>query len=282
MFCSFVPSKKELFWVTFFGQKIWIYLFWVARAGRLGKQTSPPAAKIAVVETSKRSLAWGFLGTVPYREGVSLQRHARERIRGGEGGDTLFFLEHPHVYTLGRSTDRSDLRLDERRLGTRGAAVESTDRGGQVTYHGPGQLVGYPILDLNPDRRDIRRYVADLEQVLVRTLAEYGVEARGRTRQPWTGVWVGERKIASIGVHLSRWITTHGFALNVSTDLSFFRDIVPCGLPDVEMTSIESLTGRRPGLDQVATVCAGFFAEVFERRLEPLPENPIQTWATGL
>ena len=139
-----------------------------------------------------------------------------------------------------------------------------------MTYHGPGQLVGYPVLDLNPDRRDVRRYVRDLQRVLVDTLARFGVVAEGRMDQPEIGVWTGGRKIGSIGVHLSRWITTHGFALNVATDLEYFRGIVPCGLERVEMTSIERQTGRRLTPATVAAVCAEIFADVFERRLVAL------------
>jgi lipoyl(octanoyl) transferase len=138
-----------------------------------------------------------------------------------------------------------------------------------VTYHGPGQLVGYPIIDLDPDRRDLRRYVRDLQGVLVETLARFGVEAHARGEQAWIGVWVGERKIASLGVHVSRWLTTHGFALNVTTDLSYFAGIVPCGLPQIELCSIESLTGERPALSTVAEVCARVFAETFDRELAP-------------
>jgi lipoyl(octanoyl) transferase len=150
-------------------------------------------------------------------------------------------------------------------LQSHGVEVHATDRGGQVTFHGPGQLVGYPIIDLKPDRRDLRRYVGDLQEVLVRTLAEFGIQARGRSEQAFIGVWSGEQKVASIGVHVSRWVTTHGFALNVSTDLSFFGGIVPCGLPNVEMASIESLTGRRPELEAVAAACARHFGDVFSR-----------------
>ncbi|HEV2846782.1 MAG TPA: lipoyl(octanoyl) transferase LipB, partial [Thermoanaerobaculia bacterium] len=142
-----------------------------------------------------------------------------------------------------------------------------SDRGGQVTYHGPGQLVGYPIVNLSPDRRDVRRYVRDLQEVLIRTLADYGVAAEPRDGQAFIGVWVGEEKIASIGVHLSRWITTHGFALNVSTDLSFFTGIIPCGLDQVRMTSVERLTGKAPSLPEIAAVCARHFGEVFGREL---------------
>ena len=183
----------------------------------------------------------------------------------------LLLLEHPHVYTLGRSASRTDVLLDREALEGRSVDVVESDRGGQVTYHGPGQLVGYPIIDLNPDRRDVRQYVRDLQTVLVRTLRRFGVAAEGRSEQALIGVWAGERKIASIGVHLSRWITTHGFALNVSTDLSYFGGIVACGLPSVRTTSIAELTGDAPTLSDVAGVCSEEFAGVFERRLEPFP-----------
>lgn len=184
----------------------------------------------------------------------------------------LLLLEHPPVYTLGRNASRTDLVADEALLAARGVTVHETNRGGQITYHGPGQLVGYPILDLNPDRRDIRRYIQDLQAVLIAVLKSFDVDARAR-QQPETGIWVGERKIASFGVHLRRWRTMHGFALNVTTDLSHFQGIVPCGLPEVEMCSIESLTGGRPSLEEVAEVCVGEFGRVFERRIDPLREE---------
>ena len=144
-----------------------------------------------------------------------------------------------------------------------------------MTYHGPGQLVGYPIVNLSPDRRDVRRYVRDLEEVLVRTLADWGVAAVPRSEQAFIGCWVGEEKIASIGVHLSRWVTTHGFALNVSTDLSYFGGIVPCGLPGVSMASIQSLTGASPPLAEVAAVCARALGERFERQLVERTPSPV-------
>ena len=220
-----------------------------------------------------KSLRYGYLGRVGYRRATRLQERLREALRDGGGPEHLLLLEHPHVYTLGRSADPADIRASQAWLEARGVAVEESDRGGQVTYHGPGQLVGYPILDLDPDRRDVRRYVRDLQEVLVRTLAGLGVAAEGRTGQPEIGVWVGDQKIASIGVHLSRWLTTHGFALNLATDLSYFAGIVPCGLGDVRMTSVERLTGRRPDLPAVAEACAGHFASVFDRRLAPLGDE---------
>jgi lipoyl(octanoyl) transferase len=217
----------------------------------------------------RRLLRWGFLGTVPYGQGVALQERLREELRTGRGPEHLLLLEHPPVFTLGRSASPADVLAAPGWLAERGIEIAECDRGGQVTFHGPGQLVGYPILDLNPDRRDLRRYVRDLQEALVRTLAEFGVAASGGMGAERIGVWVGGRKVASIGVHVSRWITTHGFALNVTTDLSCFRGIVPCGLAEVEMASVESLTGVRPPVAEVAGVCARELAAVFGRELEP-------------
>ncbi len=181
--------------------------------------------------------------------------------------DQLLLLEHPHVITLGTSS-RSDhvlLSEDERRL----LAIDlfETGRGGDVTYHGPGQLVGYPILDLKPDRCDLHRYVRDLEEVLIRSLARFGVVA-GREKG-LTGVWVGEEKLAAIGVRVSSgWITSHGFALNVATDLRFFDAIVPCGIHDRKVTSIERQLARTVPIEDVASCVAACFAEVFARSVE--------------
>lgn len=223
----------------------------------------------ATIAPGRRCTRAGFLGRLSYAHATALQEELRARLHAGNGDETLLLLEHPPVYTLGRNADRTDLLLDQESLARRGIEVHESNRGGQITYHGPGQLVGYPILDLKPDRRDVRRYIQDLQRVLIGTLARYGVTAEPR-QQPETGVWVGDRKIASFGVHLSRWLTMHGFALNVTTDLSLFGGIVACGLRGVEMCSIESLTGLRPELAEVAEVCASEFAEVFERQLLPL------------
>lgn len=203
---------------------------------------------------------------------LALQERRRELLRSGEACETLLLLEHPHVYTLGRNASRSDILVDSDWLQNRGVEVVECDRGGQVTYHGPGQLVGYPILDLNPDRRDLRRYVRDLQEVLVRVLVEVGLAAEARSQGPEIGVWVKGRKIASLGVHVSRWITTHGFALNVNTDLSYFAAIVPCGLHGVEMTSISELTGGAIPLPEMAELCVRHMAEVFQR--SPLDVSP--------
>jgi lipoyl(octanoyl) transferase len=224
-----------------------------------GSRAAPAAAE--------RVLAWEFLGRVAYAEAAAMQVAARTALRGGGGTERLLLLEHPHVYTLGRNAARGDVLASAEWLAARGVEIAECDRGGQVTYHGPGQLVGYPILDLSPDRRDIRRYVRDLQEALRRTLADFGVEGRVREGQELVGVWVGEEKIASLGIHLARWITTHGFALNVATDLSFFDGIVACGLARVRMTSMERLLGSAPPLAEVAAAAAHNLAEVFGRRL---------------
>lgn len=187
------------------------------------------------------------------------------------GREQLLLLEHPPVYTLGRNADAVDVLAAPAWLAAAGVEVVESDRGGQVTYHGPGQLVGYPIIDLAPDRRDVRRYVRDLCEVLIRTLADFGIAAKPGEDQARIGVWAEGRKVASLGIHLSRWITTHGFALNVTTDLGYFARIVPCGLPGVQMASIESLTGARPTLEQVAARVVEHFGVVFERVMIDAP-----------
>ena len=209
---------------------------------------------------------------MPYAAAVRLQERLRDELRRGVGTEHLLLLEHPHVYTLGRNAAADDVLASAEWLARHGVEVTESDRGGQVTYHGPGQLVGYPIVDLNPDRRDVRRYVRDLEEVLIRTLTDYGVAASVRPGTAFVGVWSGGEKIAAIGVHLSRWITTHGFALNVSPDLSLYDGIVPCGLRGAGVTSIERRRqGAAPPVAEVAARLADHFAAVFERRLAAIP-----------
>jgi lipoyl(octanoyl) transferase len=227
-----------------------------------------------MLSPERRPLYWSYLGRLPYGEAAELQDRLRQRVRQEQAGDFLVLLEHPHVYTLGRNADQGDILVDAGWLKSRGAEVLTSDRGGRVTYHGPGQLVGYPIVDLNPDRRDLRRYVRDLQDVLVRVLKDLNIEAEARHKTEEIGVWVDDQKIASVGVHVSRWITTHGFALNLSTDLSYFSSIVPCGLHGVRMTSVEAQTGRRMEMEEVSRRLAKSFAEVFQRA--PLPIDSVE------
>lgn len=206
------------------------------------------------------------LGRIGYDDALALQTEAARRA--GEGGEeTLFLLEHAPVFTLGRNAARSDILLTPQKCRELEIEVRETNRGGKVTYHGPGQLVGYPVLNLSPDRRDVKRYVTDLEETLIRALADFGIAAeRSPIRERVTSVWVGNDKIAAIGVHLSRWITTHGFALNVTDDpLPLFRGIVPCGITDGGVTSMESVAGKRFSIAEVADAVQARFAEVFER-----------------
>lgn len=220
----------------------------------------------------RRILRWAYLGGAPYAPTAALQERIREEIHAGTGDEHLLLLEHdPPVYTLGRNASREDVVAGEAWRTAQGIEVHETNRGGQVTYHGPGQLVGYPILDLDPDRRDVRRYVQDIQRVLILTLADFGVEAHPREGREHIGVWVGEEKIASIGVHLSRWITIHGFALNVTTDLAVFGGIIACGLPSVRMTSLEQQIGRAVPLAEVARRAAAHLITIFGR--EPVEEE---------
>ena len=208
------------------------------------------------------------LGLVPYADGLELQRRLVEERKADRIPDTLLLLQHPHVLTIGVKKDgRSHVLASPERLSSLGVEVFDTGRGGDVTYHGPGQLVGYPILDLNPDRRDVHKYVRDLEEVMIRVCAGYGLEA-GRVKG-FSGAWIqgnsGDQKIGAIGVRISRWITSHGLALNISTDLSLFDLIVPCGIADKGVTSLSLEVGRPVTVDEVTDAFVQAFAEVFDR-----------------
>jgi len=221
---------------------------------------------------ARRVLQVRRLGTVSYPEALAMQRALVEDRRADRVGDLLLLLQHPAVITLGVKGDggRSHVVATPERLAEMGVAVEETGRGGDVTYHGPGQIVGYPIIDLRPDRQDVHRYVRDLEEVMIRTCADYGLEA-GRIKG-LTGAWIrtdnaGADKIGAIGVRISRWITSHGFAFNVSTELDHFQLIVPCGIADRGVTSLEKAAGRRISLAEVEDRIAHHFAEVFDREI---------------
>jgi len=212
---------------------------------------------------ARRVLQVRRLGTVSYPEALAMQRALVEDRRADRVGDLLLLLQHPAVITLGVKGDggRSHVVATPERLAEMGVAVEETGRGGDVTYHGPGQVVGYPILDLAPDRRDVHRYVRDLEQVMIRTCADYGLEAS--RVQGLTGTWLGDEKIGAIGVRIARWVTSHGFAFNVGTDLSAFDLIVPCGIRGRGVTSLERQLGRPLPLEEVMDRIAANFAAVF-------------------
>lgn len=207
------------------------------------------------------------LGQIDYQASLDLQAGLVEDRRAGRIGDTLLLLEHPPVITLGVKTRHGAKHIvaSEEELARHGVTVHETGRGGDVTYHGPGQLVGYPIFDLKPDRCDVHKYVRDLEQVLILALGGFGIQG-GRVNG-LSGVWVGdegkEKKIAAIGVRISRWITSHGFALNVATDLRHFQLIVPCGIADRGVTSVEGELGRVVPMPEIETAVTRGFEAVF-------------------
>ena len=206
------------------------------------------------------------LGRIGYAEALALQQQLAEERKRGEGIDHLLLLEHPHVITLGRNGHTENLLAGGEILQRAGIGFFPTDRGGDVTYHGPGQLVGYPILDLKPWKRDVGAYLRAIEQTIIDTLADYGIEA-GRIPK-LTGVWVDGSKIAAIGVHLSRWVTSHGFALNVSTDLHYFQYIVPCGLTK-PVTSMAAL-GVDRSVQDVGRNLAAHFGRIFDCEITEL------------
>ena len=209
------------------------------------------------------------LGRIGYGPALELQQQLIAGRKQGTVPDQLLLLEHPHVITLGRNGQLANVLASEEILDRAGISFFPTDRGGDVTYHGPGQLVAYPILDLREWKRDVRAYVHAVEQTIIDTLADYGIAA-GRDAEH-IGVWVGERKIAAIGVHISRWVTSHGLALNVNTDLSYFQYIVPCGLTK-PVTSMAQL-GVRATLEEVSRNLAAHFGRIFD--CEMLYEAPV-------
>jgi lipoyl(octanoyl) transferase len=206
------------------------------------------------------------LGRIGYAEGLELQKQLVEQRKAGEIPDQLLLLEHPPVITLGVKTrsNQTNIVATPEALASEGVSVFETGRGGDVTYHGPGQLVGYPIIDLKPDRCDVHKYVRDIEEVMIQAAAAFGVEA---DRMPGlTGAWVGNEKLAAIGVRISKWVTSHGFALNVNTALNHFDFIVPCGISDKGVTSLQKLLGRSVEMDEVEAAVEAAFRSVFGDR----------------
>jgi lipoyl(octanoyl) transferase len=213
--------------------------------------------------TTLRSLAVRRMGLVPYAEALALQERLVVDRREGRVPDTLLLLEHPHVITLGTSSRPEHVLVDAQERESRGIELFKAGRGGDVTYHGPGQLVGYPILDLKPDRRDLHRYLRDLEEVLIRAVASFGLNVGRSPGQ--TGVWTEAGKLAAIGVRVSSgWITSHGFALNVCNDLSFFGTIVPCGIPDRDVTSLSLELSHHVPVDEATEAVVSAFESVFD------------------
>jgi len=213
-----------------------------------------------------RNLEVRRLGVISYAEGLELQKNLVEQHKTGAIGDVLLLLEHPPVITLGVKSrnDRSHIIAAAESLAAAGVDVFETGRGGDVTYHGPGQLVGYPIIDLKPDRCDVHKYVRDIEEVMILTAAAFGVSA---TRLPGlTGAWVGNEKLAAIGVRIARWVTSHGFAFNVNTSLDHFEFIVPCGISDKGVTSLQRLLGRQIPMAEVEDSVVSSFQQVFTQQ----------------
>jgi lipoyl(octanoyl) transferase len=219
---------------------------------QIGKQ-------VALVD-EKKTLTVKKLGRVEYAEALRQQKETELAVKKGRQADTLLLLEHPHTLTVGRRGDSAGILMSSEVLKARGINVFETNRGGKITYHGLGQIVGYPIINLSPHREDVHRYVRDLEEVLIRTMSDYGIEAF--RIEGLTGVHTSRGKVAAIGVHIARWITSHGFALNVNTDLSFFNLIIACD--GEQVTSMEDLLGREVDMNEVEDRIVGHFADVFE------------------
>lgn len=213
-----------------------------------------------------RVCEYRYLGRIAYAEVLALQQSLHDSRKRNEISDTLLLLEHPHVITLGRAANRANVLVDEQTRTEKQIELFETGRGGDVTYHGPGQLIGYPIISLAPDAQDVRRYVRNIQEVLVRTARNFGVEAEPRGGEH-VGVWVGDDKLAAIGIRLSRWVTMHGFAFNITTDLEYFKLIVPCGIQDHGVTSLEKILGTKIEIETVAEAAVRHFGEVFERQM---------------
>jgi lipoyl(octanoyl) transferase len=215
----------------------------------------------------RRPLEVRRFGVVPYAEANEMQRELVEERRSGRVSDLLLLLEHPHVITLGVKLEaaRNHLVATPELLASRKVEVHESGRGGDITYHGPGQIVGYPILDLRPDRCDVHKYVRDLEEVMIRAASDFGLT--GGRIAGLSGAWVGADKLGAIGVRISRWITSHGFAFNVTTDLDFFKLIVPCGIASGGVTSLSRETGRRVSMADAEASLIRHFSEVFDRRI---------------
>lgn len=236
--------------------------------------TSNPVGRASTPGRPRLRACW-LQGRRAYAETWILQRRIHESRLLGACPDTLLLLEHDPVVTVGRNGRAGNVLVPEGLLRARGVDLVATDRGGDVTYHGPGQVVGYTIVDLRAMHQDIHRFLREMEEGIIRAVASWGIEAGRRAGK--TGVWVGDRKLASIGLKASHWVTMHGFALNVATDLSAFDLIVPCGIPDCRMTSLAELLGNAPDLRRVGDVVARELAQIWSRELTNVEEDEC-TW----
>lgn len=218
------------------------------------------------------------LGLIPYGPASEMQRRLVQARKAGTIPDVLLLCEHPHVITLGRNGKREHLRADDRLLAKMNVEFHASDRGGDITYHGPGQIVGYPILDLAEHRRDVAWYVQQLEEVMLRASADFGAAAK--RVKGCHGVWIetptGDEKLGALGVHLSRWVTSHGFAYNVSTDLRYFDLMVPCGIADKGVTSLERALNRAVAMDEVRERLIAHFASVFAREVRKIGADELE------
>lgn len=208
-----------------------------------------------------RTLAYCDLGLIDYQECWNLQKEIFNLRYKNEISDVLFLLEHPHTYTLGKIADKNHLIGSKQYLAENKISVYDIDRGGDITYHGPGQIVGYPIINLNEWEKDTHKYLRALEEVLIKVCNEFGLNATRNSN--YTGVWIENKKIAAIGIKISRWITMHGFAFNVNTDLSLFQGIIPCGITDKEVTSLQKELGKKLDLNQIKEMIFKKFIQVF-------------------
>ena len=223
---------------------------------------------------NNRALTYCDLGLIDYKEAWDLQKHTFELRHRKKISDIIYLLEHPHTYTLGKVADEKNLIGSKEYLDKKKISVYNIDRGGDITYHGPGQIVGYPIIDLNEWQNDTHKYLRALEEVIIKTCGHYGI--KGIRDPKYTGVWIENRKIAAIGVKISRWITMHGFAFNVNTDLSLFKGIIPCGIVDKEVTSLEKELYRSVSISEVKEILIKNFIEVFGyNNMSVLPKEKL-------
>jgi len=210
---------------------------------------------------TSRTLLYSNLGIIDYKEAWDLQKELFTRRVNAETEDILFLLEHPNTYTLGKTADRENLKGSEDYLKNNQISVYDIDRGGDITYHGPGQIVGYPIIDLNYWQKDTHKYLRALEEVIIRTCAEYNLICDRNPKH--TGVWINDAKIAAIGIKVSRWVTMHGFAFNINTDLNLFNGIIPCGIQDKSVTSLKKELNREVVISEVKERIVKNFKEIF-------------------